>query len=93
MWTDEVEKYLCTVFNSFCDCAKTNEPHKARKVFLSSVNRSFNKKICIDRSLPGSLTILHATTGYSAGIAVPDTVMEAPIEVLDSHWISPFVLP
>ena len=88
MRTDEVEKYLHLVINSCSDCAKTFEPMKARKVPLISVNRSFNETKCIDHFQLGNISMFHlveASTRYSAGTAVPDTGMEAAIEVLDSH--------
>ena len=96
MRTDEVEKYLHRVINSCSDCAKNYEPKKARKVSLSSVNRSFNETICIDHFHLGNVRIFHimdASTRYSASTAVPDTGIEAAIEVLDSHWISPLCAP
>ena len=36
---------------------------------------------------------MDATTRYSAVTDVPDSSMETPIEVLDSHRISPFRAP
>ena len=36
--------------------------------------------------------IMDTPTRYFTGTAVPDTGMEAAVEFLDSHWISPFGL-
>ena len=95
MWSLEVEKYLNRIISSCTDCAETYGPKKARKVSMSSVNRSFNKVVCIDHFHLGHLRICHimdATTRYSAGAVLNDTGMEAAIGVLESHWIPPFVL-
>ena len=96
MWTDEVEKYLNRVINSCSDCAKTYKVMKARKVSLNSVNRLFNETICIDHCHLGNIRMFHiidASGRYSTETAVPDTGMEAAVEFLDSHWISPFWAP
>ena len=80
MYTDDVEKYLNHVIDSCCDCAKTYEPQKARKVSLSSVSRSSYETICVDHFCLGNLCIIHimdASMRYSASTAVPDTGMEA----------------
>ena len=83
MRTAEAMKYLHRVENSCSDCAKTYEPKKARKVSISSINRSLNDVLCIDQFHLTYLSICHimdATTRYSARIFVPDTGMQAAIE-------------
>ena len=92
----EIEKYLNRVVTSCSDCAKTHEPKQARKVSISSINRSFNKVVCIDHFHLGNLRICHvmdATTRYSAGAVVHNNSMQVAIEVLDSHRIPPFWAP
>ena len=59
MWSAEVEKYLNFVVCSCTDCAKTHEPKQACNVSFSSINRSFNKVVCIDHFHPGKLRICH----------------------------------
>ena len=59
MWPSEVEKYLNQVVSSRTDYAKTHDPKQARKVSLSSINRSFNKVVCTDHLHLGNLRIFH----------------------------------
>ena len=96
LWNPEVAKYLSRTVDSCEKCARTYEPKQARKVSLSSLNRSFNDLVCIDHFHLGGLRICHimcASTRYSVGSVVPDTGMDAAINALDSHWISPFWAP
>ena len=83
-------------FSSCTDCSKTHEPRQARKVSLSSIDRSFNKIVCIDHHHLGNVRIYHikdVTTRYSAGAVVKGTEMEAAVGILDSHWVRPLWTP
>ena len=72
---------------------QTHEHKQARKVSLSSANRSLSKVVCIHHFHLGNLHICHVMDGtkrYSTGAIVPHTGMKAAVWVLDSYWISPF---
>ncbi len=95
-WNHEVKTYLNRIVDSCSNCARCYEPKQARKVFLSSLNRSFNDVARIDHLHLGNMRICHimdAATRYSVGAVVPDTGMVSAIDVLDSHWISQFWAP
>ncbi len=86
LWNHEVETYLNRIVNSCSNCARCYEPKQARKVSLSSLNRSFNDVSCIDNFHLGNMRIchiMHAATRYSVGAVVSDTGMESAINVLD----------
>ncbi len=96
LWSTEVEKYLHRIVDSSESCSKTHEPKKARKVSLSSLNRSFNELVSIDHFHLGNLRLCHimcASTRYSIASVVPNTGMEAAIHALEAHWISEFWAP
>ena len=96
LWSTEVEKYLHRVDDSCESCSRTYEPKKARKASLSSLNRSFNELVCIDHFHLGNLRLCHimcGSTRYPTASVVPNTGVEAAINVLDSHWISQFWAP
>ena len=96
LWNDEIQIYSTRTPSSCIDCAKTYMPKQGRKVSLSSLNRSFNKLVCLDHFHLGDLRFCHimdAITGYSVGAVVPDTSIKSAISVLDAHWISPFWAP
>ena len=78
------------------NCKATSDPKPARKVSLSTLNRSFNDKICIDHMFLGDNAVIHmmdSTVRYSVGMIVPDTSMQHAICALESQWISQFWMP
>ena len=94
--TFEVAKYLNRVVDSCENCARTYEPKQARKVSLSSLNRSFNDLVCIDHFHLGNFRICRimcASTRCAVGAVVPYTGMESAIYGFDSHWISQLWAP
>lgn len=96
LWSEAIEKYLLKTIETCTNCKATSDPKPARKVSLSTLNRSFNDKICIDHMFLGDNAVIHimgSTVRYSVGMIVPDTSMQHAICALESQWISQFWMP
>lgn len=62
LWTPTVMKYLTEIINQCTDCIATSVPPPSQGVAISSINRSFNKVVCLDHIHLEDLQLLPETT-------------------------------
>lgn len=92
-WSDAGRYYVHQLIESCVSCQSTALPQPSRKVYISSLSRSFNDVVCIDRFYLEGVQRLHCidmATKFSAANVVKSASLYEAVFGFGACWLNQF---